>query len=165
MLIPSVANQYTIYKYPVQTQELTGNIRRVQLTGGESEMRKILAVFYRKYPQYKPASEPEDLLFSRAYLAKGQLNDEQGDSLFNALCESMKTKGNILDAVAFINPSMYMQRVFCRRSSTDLSDYLGYLVYVQHYNNAVKAFYFKRIYSDNILTIKDYENTYPRFQF
>ena len=165
VLIPSVANQYMLYTYPVQTEKLTGNIRRVQLTGGETEMRAILSLFYRKYPQYKAESDPEDLLFSRAYLAKGQFNDEQGDHLFNALCQRMEEKNRLLGAVALLDPAMYLQHVFCQRAQTDLADYLSYLRYVQHYNSAVKDFYFKRIYSTNILTATDYENAYPRYNF
>ncbi|MBC3789376.1 DUF3526 domain-containing protein [Spirosoma utsteinense] len=165
VLIPSVANQYTLYTYPVQTEKFTSTIQRVQLTGGESEMREVLSIFYRKYPQYKAESDPEELLFSRAYLAKGQLNDEQGDRLFASLCKRMDLKNRVLNAVAFIDPAMYLQHVFCQKAQTDLADYLSYVRYVQHYNSAVKDFYFKRIYSTNILTISDYENSYPCYNF
>lgn len=163
VLLPSIANQYTIYKYPVETGKLTQNIRRVQLTGGEPLMKQILARFYKYYPEYKQLSDPDDIMFTRAYLAQGEFNDLHGDSLFNNLASRMQQKSNLLSTVASLDPAMFMQQLFCRQASTDLPNYLTYLNYVRRYNNQVKRFYFKHIFGNNRILREEYQKSYPQF--
>ena len=167
VLMPSVVNQITINKYPVETEKLTNNIRRIQISDDEKEHNKILSVFYNNYPQYKPLKSlaHDELSFDKAYFAQGQMNDREGDQSFKGMVESMESKNQLLNVSAYINPAMLLQKTFCDYSKTNLNDYLNYLKYVQQYNEKVKGFYLKRTFKDNKITLEDFEKNYPKFNY
>ncbi|MCU0469227.1 MAG: MARVEL domain-containing protein [Arcicella sp.] len=167
VLMPSVINQIMINKYPVETEKLTNNIRRIQISDDEREHNKILAVFYAHYPQYKPLNplKHDELSFDKAYFAQGQLNDKEGDQSFKEMIENMESKSGFLNVSAYMNPSMLLQKMFCNYSKTNLNDYLNYLRYVQQYNGKVKDFYLKRTFQDNRITLEDFKKNYPKFSY
>ena len=65
----------------------------------------------------------------------------------------------------FILTAMLLQKTFCDYSKTNLNDYLNYLKYVQQYNEKVKEFYLKRTFQDNKITVEDYQENYPKFNY
>lgn len=163
ILIPSFSNQRAIELYPISTEEISHTIRRVQLEDKAEVFQAVLHTFYRKYPQYLQQDTAYSILFDKAYLAQGQLNDEKGDSLLNTMIQTMKAKEKSISRVAYIDPSMLLQQQFCNNAKSNLNDYIAYLRSVQEYNTALKLFYFQRAFGTNKITKNDYLYKMPRF--
>ena len=158
LLIPSVANQVAAYKYPINTEEISKNIRRVQLKDDKQEFVSVLKNFYTKYPHYYNADTSTTTLFSLAYLAQGQLSDLEGDSLLNGICDKMLQKQQFLKTIAWINPTMYLQNSFASKTETNLSDYVRYLKRLQQFNKELKLFYFKKAFTDDKMDLNYYQS-------
>ncbi|MBA2613057.1 MAG: DUF3526 domain-containing protein [Bacteroidetes bacterium] len=157
ILIPSVANQVAAYKYPINTEEISKNIRRVQLNGDNKEYSNVLKKFYSKYPQYYNNDTSETTLFSLAYLAQGQLSDLEGDSLLNGICEKMLLKQKFLKRISYLDPCMYLQNKYADLTETNLIDYVDYLKRLQRFNKELKLFYFKKAFTDDKMDLTYYQ--------
>ena len=163
LLIPSASNQLASIKYPINTEEISKTMRRVQLSDADHELQAVLNKFYARYPQYSNPDTTATNLFSRAYVAQGQLSDLEGDQLLNGICEKMLQKQNFLKNVAYFNPSMYLQQKFANETETNLTDYVWYLKRIQQFNLELKEFYFKKIFTDDKMSI-DYYKTLPKWK-
>lgn len=157
VLIPSVANQLAAYKYPINNEEITKNIRRIQLKDDDAAFVAVLKNFYAKYPQYNTTDTSGANLFSKAYLAQGQLSDLEGDSLLNGICDKMLQKQKFLTTISYVNPTMYLQNYFANTTQTNLINYVSYLKKIQQFNIDLKLFYFRKAFTDDVMNTNYYQ--------
>jgi len=157
VLIPSVSNQLAAYKYPINSEEITKNIRRIQLKDDDAAFEAVLKKFYAKYPHYNTPDTSGANLFSKAYLAQGQLSDLEGDSLLNGICDKMLQKQKFLTAISFANPTMCLQNYFANATETNLTDYVSYLKKLQQFNVDLKQFYFRKAFTNDRMDVNYYQ--------
>ena len=163
LLIPSFSNQIASVKYPINIEEISKMMRRVQLSDDDKDLQTVLEKFYGKYPHYSHPDTTATNLFSRAYVVQGQLSDLEGDLLLNGICNSMLQKQQFLKNIAYVNPVMYLQGKFADEAATNLTDYVDYLKKIQQFNIKLKAFYFKKIFTNDKMNI-EYYKTIPKWE-
>jgi ABC-2 type transport system permease protein len=157
LVVPSISNQVAAMRYPINTEEISKSMRRIQLKDDDQDLQTVLKKFYAKYPRYSNPDTIATNLFSRAYVAQGQLSDLKGDSLLSEICDQMLQKQRFLEHIAWFNPSMYLQNEFANETNTNLNDYVNYLKKLQRFNEQLKTFYFEKIFTDDRMSPSYYK--------
>ncbi len=164
VVLPSLTNAVSIYKYPVNPTHLSNGIRRIQLEETKDGLFKVASAFYQQYPWYNDRDTSMENLYKKGYAMAGIMGDEKAKSGVVRYYAQIRNRDGWTSQFNLISPAVQTQQLFNYLACTDITNYLNYHEEVERFHKRLVRFYVHPFLLNRQLSVKDYQHK-PSFRW
>lgn len=155
---PAGLNAAASLRHPVpEALELTVQQRQGYHAAWDRPVDETMALFYRRYPEWRTHEVPRDTYSNAWYYAMQQRGDDEAADSARRYRETVEARADFVRRWSVLFPPALLQQAFDTLAATELRSHLRYLDSVRAHHDALKRYFFPAIFTNARLSEVSWE--------